>query len=244
MTQRRDAAGGWTCPKCEGAGFVLDERDEAVACECLEIRVRRARTAGVASVIPRRYRGVSFDRAPVPELEQLNPYLVQEIRGFVRKIDRHVPAGEGFWIGGDVGTGKTTLAMLISKAAIDAGFSVAIYSVPRLLAEIRDTYSADPGERSYMGFFNRLAAVDLLHLEDLGAEKQTEWVLEQLYSLVNQRYEDQRSIVATTNLQFEELEQQIGVRTASRLFEICGDIRRLCGSDQRISSDSPRLAIG
>ena len=101
---------------------------------------------------------------------------------------------------GDVGTGKTTLAMLVSKAALDAGHSVAIYSVPHLLAEIRDTYDADPGERSYMDFFSRLVAVDLLHLEDLGAEKQTDWVLEQLYSLVNERYEQQRSILVTTNL--------------------------------------------
>ena len=101
---------------------------------------------------------------------------------------------------GDVGTGKTTLAMLVSKAALDAAHSVAIYSVPHLLAEIRDTYDRDPGERSYMDFFNRLVAVDLLHLEDLGAEKRTDWVLEQLYSLVNERYEQQRSILVTTNL--------------------------------------------
>ena len=90
---------------------------------------------------------------------------------------------------GDVGTGKTTLAMLVSKAALEAGHSVAIYSVPRLLAEIRDTYDADAGERSYTDFFAQLVAVDLLHLDDLGAEKQTDWVLEQLYSLVNERYE-------------------------------------------------------
>ena len=90
--------------------------------------------------------------------------------------------------------------MLVSKAALDAGHSVAIYSVPHLLAEIRDTYDRDPGERSYMDFFNRLTSVDLLHLEDVGAEKQTDWVLEQLYSLINERYEQQRSILVTTNL--------------------------------------------
>ena len=77
---------------------------------------------------------------------------------------------------------------------------MAIYSVPHLLAEIRDTYDRDPGERSYMDFFNRLVAVDLLHLEDLGTEKRTDWVLEQLYSLINERYEQQRSILVTTNL--------------------------------------------
>ena len=145
---------------------------------------------------------------------------------------------------GDKGTGKTTLAMLASKCAIDAGHSVAIYSVPRLLAEIRDTYDSDYSQRSYMDFYRRLAAVDLLHLDDLGAEKQTDWVLEQLYSLVNERYEQERSIIVTTNLSFEQLEQQIGERTVSRLVEICGDPLPLFGEDQRIPFDPSRAAAG
>jgi DNA replication protein DnaC len=145
---------------------------------------------------------------------------------------------------GDKGTGKTTLAMLASKCAIDAGYSVAIYSVPRLLAEIRDTYDSDNSQRSYMDFYRRLVGVDLLHLDDLGAEKQTDWVLEQLYSLVNERYEQQRPIIVTTNLRFDQLEQQIGERTVSRLVEICGDPLPLFGEDQRIPFDPSRAAAG
>ena len=61
--------------------------------------------------------------------------------------------------------------------------------MPRLLARIRRTYDADTGEQSYLEFFNRLSSVDLLHIDDLGAEKPSEWVMEQLYSLVNERYE-------------------------------------------------------
>ena len=73
-------------------------------------------------------------------------------------------------------------------------------------------------------------AVDLLHLDDLGAEKQTEWVLEQLYSLVNERYEEERSIVVTTNLiEIGRAEQQIGPRTVSRLTEIDGTSFRSSG---------------
>ena len=148
---------------------------------------------------------------------------MRPVRAFVRDLDANLAAGRGLWFMGDVGTGKTTLAMLVSKAAIDAAHSVAIYSVPHLLAEIRDTYDRDPGERSYMDFFNRLVAVDLLHLEDLGTEKRTDWVLEQLYSLVNERYEQQRSILVTTNLSVPDLEEQIGAahRVAHR-----GDVRR------------------
>ena len=90
--------------------------------------------------------------------------------------------------------------MLISKAALEAGKTVAIYSLPKLLARIRQTYDAEPGGDSYLAFFERLTSVDLLHIDDLGAEKRSDWVLEQLYALVNERYEAQRSILVTTNL--------------------------------------------
>ena len=92
---------------------------------------------------------------------------------------------------------------------------MAIYSVPRLLAEIKETYEAS-SKGSYMDLFRRLCAVDLLHLDDLGAERRTEWVLEQLYSIVNERWQDERSIVVTTNLDLDELREQVGLRARCR----------------------------
>ena len=87
-----------------------------------------------------------------------------------------------------------------------------------------------------MQLFRRLCSVDLLHLDDLGAEKRTEWVLEQLYAIVNERYETQRSIVVTTNLQEPELREQIGERTVSRLAEICDQfVIPLYGTDLRMT---------
>jgi DNA replication protein DnaC len=243
MTSRFPRAGGedWQCPHCGGDGFVLDEHGEAVACECRATRVQRARSSGVSSVIPRKYRGVSFDRSPVTEL---SPDIVRRIRDFVRNLDERIRTGQGLWIFGDVGTGKTTLGMLVSKEALKRGHTVAIYSVPRLLAEIRDTYDAGPGERSYADLFDELVGVDLLHLDDLGAEKQTEWVFEQLYSLVNERYEQERSVVVTSNVtEVSELEEQIGRRTVSRLTEMTYQVP-LFGEDLRQRVGSPRAASG
>jgi DNA replication protein DnaC len=243
MTRRFSDLEGddWTCPRCGGDGFLLDERGDAVACECRAARLRRARSTGMSSVIPRKYRGVSFDRAPVTEL---SADVVRPVRAFCRNLAENIRNGRGLWFMGDVGTGKTTLAMLVSREAIKHGYSVAIYSVPRLLAEIRDTYDAGTGERSYADFFAQLVEVDLLHLDDLGAEKQTEWVLEQLYALVNERYEQERSIVVTTNLiETGALEQQLGRRTVSRLTEMTDQLP-LFGADLRERYDPARSALG
>jgi len=233
----------WVCPRCDGDGFVLNEAGEAVSCECRERKIRFVRTRGVSSVIPRKYRNLSFDRWPAPEIQQVAPKVVDHVKRFVRDIDQHLDQGRGLWFMGDVGTGKTTLAMLVSKAALDHGRSVAIYSVPHLLAQIRDTYQEEEGGLSYLDFFRRLVTTDLLQLDDLGAERQTDWVLEQLYSLINQRYEEERSIMVTTNLAIEEVENQLGPRTVSRLTEMTDQLP-LYGPDLRMPYDSARSALG
>jgi DNA replication protein DnaC len=214
---------------CDGSGFVVDEATRmATPCRCRPQRIERRRAASLSAVIPRKYRGVSFDRPPVTEIAEP---VVRAVRGYVRDVDGRLDAGDGLWLEGDVGTGKTTLAMLVSRTALDAGRSVAIYSLPRLLAEIRATFEAD-SEGSYVDFLDRLARVDLLHVDDVGAERTSPWVLEQLYAIVNARYEEERSILITTNLRLEELEEQITARTVSRLKEMC-DVLPLYGADAR-----------
>jgi DNA replication protein DnaC len=164
---------------------------------------------------------------------EIEPRIVAATRRFASRIDHQLDAGRGLWFMGPPGTGKTTLAMLVSKAALEAGRSVAIYSLPRLLNEIRETFRA---ERSHTALLRKLTAVDLLHIDDVGAEKSNEWVLEELYSIVNSRYEDERSIVITTNLNQEQLSEQIMARTVSRLTEMCDELL-LTGQDHRLGMD-------
>jgi DNA replication protein DnaC len=219
------------CPfdACDGSGFIVDQAtNTATDCRCRPQRLSRARARSLSAVVPRKYRGVSFDRAPV---SQISSAVTTEVRRYVRNIDERLDAGRGLWFTGDVGTGKTTLAMLISKAALDAGRSVAIYSLPRLLAEVRATFEERGGD-SYTELLDRLAAVDLLHIDDVGAEKTTPWVLEQLYAIVNARYEDERAMVITTNLDRPRMVEQITERTVSRLEEMC-DVIVLFGPDAR-----------
>ncbi len=222
-----------SCPLglCDGSGFLVEEAtNTARDCDCRPGRIASARTRSLAGRIPRRYQGVSFDRPPVSDLARTAPEQIRAVRRYVQAIDENLDAGRGLWIHGDVGTGKTTLAMLVSKAALDAGRSVAIYSLPRLLNLLRESLESDGG---LLDFIDRLGAVDLLHIDDLGAENQTEWVLEQLYSIVNTRYEAERAILATTNLMPDQLDARLGPRTVSRLVEICGDPHPLFGSDRR-----------
>lgn len=205
---------------CDGSGWILGPEDVARPCECRAQKIARARLRGVASVIPAKYRGVSFDRPPVTSIEST---VVDAVRAYCDALDRNLSEGRSLWLFGSPGTGKTTLAMLVSKTALEHSRSVAIYSLPKLLARIRQTYEAQTGEQSYAELFERLASVDLLHIDDLGVEHRTEWVLEQLYALINERYERQRSVVITTNREVHELEQEVGDRIVSRLSEMCGD---------------------
>jgi DNA replication protein DnaC len=224
------------CPVgvCDGSGWIIGPEDLARPCECREQRRKRSRSRGLSSVIPPRYRGVSFDRPPVSDMARdlQTRAAVNEVRGYIDELDGRIEAGRGLWFFGNTGTGKTTLAMLVAKAALEAGHSVAIYSLPKLLSRIRMSYTAEAGSPDYGELFERLSSVDLLQIDDLGAERSTDWVLEQLYALVNERYELKRSIVVTTNLAHEELPEQIGERTVSRLQEMCREVP-VMGDDRR-----------
>jgi DNA replication protein DnaC len=248
------------CPLglCDGSGFVVDEATNTASdCRCRASRIARRRAATLEGRIPKRYRGASFDRPPVLGLPDA---VVSEVRSYVRNLSARLEEGRGMWLVGDVGTGKTTLAMIVSAAALDEGHTVAIYSLPRLLNLIRDEIGT---ENSLLDLLDRLSEVDLLHIDDLGAQHTTPWRLEQLYSIVDARYQAGRPIIATTNLMPKDLAKQmgrqihttvtedgdsqsterrvvsndasevVGERIVSRLVEMCGDPHPLFGEDMR-----------
>ena len=131
------------------------------------------------------------------------------------------------------GTGKTSLAMLVSKAALEAGRSVAIYSVPRLLADIKETYE-DDAERSYTELFSGCAR-STCSTSTISAPRSAPsgCSSSSTRSSTSAGRTSARSSSRPTST-LDELREQIGVRTVSRLEEMCGDRRiPIMGRDLR-----------
>ena len=192
------------CPdgRCDGSGFLYDEAaHRARPCSCRPQRLARKRAAAVAGPAPEalprgllRPRAGALDRARAP-----GTWCATSAATSARSPSGS-PRAAACGSPASVGTGKTTLAMLISKAAMEADHTVAIYSLPRLLAHAARDSCDDAAVYSLNELIDRLCAVDLLHIDDVGAEQTTPWVLEQLYTIVNTRYEDGRAMMLTTNL--------------------------------------------
>jgi DNA replication protein DnaC len=100
------------CPHdaCDGSGFLIDEAtNTARDCTCRPVRRSQVKARRLEARLPRRYQHVAFEREPVVHMPDT---VVREVRRFTREIDRNLDQGRGIWFVGDVGTGKTTLAML------------------------------------------------------------------------------------------------------------------------------------
>lgn len=173
---------------------------------------RRAREERWQSICPARFRHAHAD--------QLDGALATAVADW-----RSNPARNLLLIG-DVGVGKTHAAVAAARLANDAGWDVRIHDVTTLLQQMR------PGQDGGDELFARALACDALVLDDLGGEKASDWTVERLYSLINQRWLDQRPVLATSNLDPQALAEALGRRTYDRLRDgavtaaVVGDSRR------------------
>ena len=213
---------------CDGSGWLVDERTRSAReCRCMPEQ-RAARVAGsLRARIPREYQDASFQHTNINGLPR---EAVARVRRYVDTLDERLAEGDGLWISGSIGTGKTWLAMLVARYAIERGRGVAVYSVPRLLSEIRRTYDGEG--QTTLELLDQLTSVPLLVLDDAGTERTNPWVLEQLYTIINERWQEKRSIVMTTNLDAIQMEERLGDRAASRLVGMCETVL-LDGVDHR-----------
>lgn len=235
------------CPYglCDGSGMVVDlDANTTYRCRCWPEQVARKRARRLADRVPDRFANLSFEREPIPSITREAPEVVRVVRRYCDRVDEMLDRGEGLWFLGGPGTGKSHLAYLTAQTALAAGRSVAIYTGPRLMDALRSTYGAEESGAT-LDLIDRLTSVELLFVDDLAVARQTDWVLEQLYNIVNGRYENRRSIVFTCDLTAADdadgvpidprrLSRSILPRNYSRLIEMCGDPLILAGRDHRL----------
>lgn len=140
----------------------------------------------------------------------------------------HSANGDGLYIEGTFGTGKTHLAAAIAIQLMEQGKIVIFKTADDLLRDIKATF--DESGREEQKVLARLKGCDLLVIDDLGKEQATDWSTAKLYSIINDRYECQKPIVITTNFNEDDLvavESPKGVgghrirAILSRLHEMC-----------------------
>jgi DNA replication protein DnaC len=182
--------------------------------------------------LPARLKAKSFENF---KADDLSP----DSREAFMKTREAVKTGESLVLAGNVGTGKTHLAAALLIEAIHERKQGLFRSVPSLMKRLR---SFGP-MGDYQEVLNAAIECGVLVLDDLGAEKCTDWVGEQLYMIVNERYIAQRQTVVTTNfptpsglidhLGRDTAANYIGQRIVSRLCEM-GAWVTLRGADRRI----------
>jgi len=135
---------------------------------------------------------------------------------------------ENIFITGGAGSGKTYLSVCyIHKVMLNVE-SIFFRNVTVLLSEIREGIKRN--RENYL--INKYSDVDLLVLDDLGAEKTTEYVIQVLYSILNVRYEKCRQTVITSNLGSKHLSEFYGDRMLSRIGS--GRVIKLTNEDRRL----------
>ena len=150
-----------------------------------------------------------------------------------RRAFQLAQSGRGSYLWGQPGRGKTYAAACAVRLALAAGWSAKLVSAADLLAEVRDGFG-DGGDRLALG---RARTKRLLALDDLGAERQTEWAMETLERLVDARTSDGLPTIVTSNYAIGEVRRLwggvSGARIASRLAGSCESVE-MGGPDWRL----------
>jgi DNA replication protein DnaC len=144
----------------------------------------------------------------------------------------------GLLFAGPVGVGKTHLAVAILCGLAEKGRPGLFCEYGSLLKEIQDRYH--PSSRtSEMSVLAPLYEAEVLVLDELGASKPTEWVLDTMTHIVGRRYNDKKLTIFTTNYTDEcqspageTLQDRVGARLRSRLYEMCSTVL-IDGEDYR-----------
>ncbi|MEJ7711774.1 MAG: ATP-binding protein [Pyrinomonadaceae bacterium] len=226
------------CPICYGSGIEVIAQKGARRCSC---RTENARTRLLHDArIPRRYSECSLQNYYPCER---NGSQLKAFNYAFRLIREYPAVDRGLLFMGSVGVGKTHLSVAILRGLIEKGVPVMFYEFGALLKEIQDSYNP-VSQTSEMKVLAPVYQTEVLVLDELGASKPTDWVRDTMMQIINARYNEKRFTVFTTNYtdarkaeKEETLEDRIGVRLRSRIFEMCRTVQ-MDGDDYRRRYDA------
>jgi DNA replication protein DnaC len=245
------------CARCGGTGFIIVEHANISGAEPCDCRAQgRAARLEDRSQIPALYRHASFDNFVVPGIE--NPVARRELTTVLLAVKKfasdfpHEKGPQGLLLIGEVGCGKTHLAVAALRQIIDKGFEGLFYNYQNLLNSIKAGYDPSSNSSNREAYRSALDA-EVLLLDDLGAHRATDWVEDTVNSIITYRCDNRKPLLATTNMPDADagsvvvqksgldkpeyrrtLAEQVGARARSRLFEMCTVVRMPLVEDYRV----------
>jgi DNA replication protein DnaC len=192
--------------------------------------------------LKKRQHFMRFDLPPKPGQEEAYTLCLDFANNW-----RNAPGGKGIMLCGSVGAGKTHLAAAIVNHSIDnlkisddaalnaeSGMhyyfplGVKFISFTELLSQVRQCFESRDEKAGEL--IEKYKNTSLLVLDDLGAEKTTEWVQSVVYEIISHRYDEFLPLIITTNLRVNELSDKLGSRTADRIRAACKVVTLNIGS--------------
>src|SRR5215831_14273153 len=212
------------CSICGGSGWESIEGKGVKQCRCR--RDSRTQTLLGRARIPPRYQRCSFDN-----FEITCPSVQRALMVSRKYVDEYPVIDIGLLFIGTCGVGKTHLATSILTGLINKGVPALFYDFRDLLKEIQDSYNPNT-HTSELRILTPVFDAEVLVLDELGANKPTEWVQETITHIITKRYNDGKLTIFTSNYldpapdpeHDESLTDRVGVRLRSRLYEMCDEI--------------------
>ena len=182
-----------------------------------------------------RYRNTGFSDAQMQKWtfendNGENPKIMEKAKRYVANWHEMLEKNIGLCFFGNVGTGKTFAAACIANALIDQGIRVIMTDFSRIL---NDMQSFDVRDKN--GYIDDICGCDLLILDDLGAERQSEYALQICEQVIDKRVKEKKPLILTTNISLETIRNPPDVKYArmySRILEMTVPVQS-AGTDKR-----------